>query len=113
MEVLESTYPAGAGVDVRGPRFEVRCNTQARLDVLAERQYKWLNRDYTATLTLPGAWNIELYDHVKVTLSGTTTNGVTFNWTDKSFWVHRVNYRKVTKGAYGYITELTLEEGYV
>lgn len=110
-QVLESTYPAGAGVDVRGPKFEVRCNTQARLDTLAQRQYEWLTRDYTAEVTLPNAWPFELNDHVKLTLAGTATNGATFSWSEKSFWVSRVAYRK--QQLFGYLTTLTLEEGYV
>jgi hypothetical protein len=111
-EVIESTYPAGVGVDVRGPRREVRCNAQARLDVLAERWYKWLTRDYTATVLLPGAWDIELNDRIALTLSGTTSNGVTFSWSDKDFWVSRVSYRKRGTSSFGYNTELVLEEGY-
>lgn len=110
-QVRESTYPAGAGVDVRGPKFEVRCNTQARLDALAQQQYEWLTRDYTATVTLANAWPFEINDHVKLTLAGTATNGVTFSWSEKSFWVSRVSYRK--QQTFGYITTLTLEEGYV
>jgi hypothetical protein len=109
--VLNSTYPAGVGVDLRGPRYEVRAESQARIDVLAERQYKWLVRDYTVMARLPNAWDFELHDRVNLTLAGTTTNGVTFSWTDKIFWVSRVAYRK--QQTRGYITELTLEEGYV
>jgi len=109
--VLESTYPAGAGVDVRGQRFEIRCESQARLDALAYRMYNWLNRDYTATIALPGAWPFELYDHVELTLSGTATNGVTFSWSEKSFYVRRVEYRKVQ--TFGWVTTLTLDEAMV
>lgn len=111
-EVIESTYPAGVGVDVRGPRREVRCNLQARLDTLAQRWYEWLTRDYTATVLLPGAWDIELLDRIALTLSGTTSNGVTFSWDDKDFWVHRISYRKQGTSSFGYNTELVLEEGY-
>ncbi len=111
METLESGYPSGSGTDVIGPPFEIRCNLQARLDVLAQRQFEWLNRDYVATVLVPGAWDFELYDHVKLTLSGTATNGVTFAWVAKSFWVNRVTYRRQQQ--YGFVTELVMDEGYV
>lgn len=112
METLESGYPSGPGVDVTGPPFEIRCNTQVRLNELAVRQYRWLNRDYVVTLLLPGAWDFELYDHVKLTLVGVAeTNKLPFDWDAKSFWVNRVTYRRQQQ--YGFVTELVLDEGYV
>lgn len=109
--VLESTYPAGVAVDVRGKKFEIRCETQVRLDVLAQRQYEWLVRDYDVTVQLAGAWDFELYDHTLLTLAGTATNGMEISWVGKSFYVSRVTYRKST--VFGYVTELALDEGFV
>ncbi len=110
MQTLSSTYPAGVGVDLRGPQYEVRCESQARLNTLAERAYKWEVREWTIYVLLGGTWDFELLDRVQVTYSGTSINGVQFSWSAKDFWVSRVTYRK--QQVFGWTTELMLDEGY-
>jgi len=83
---------------------------QARLDVLARRVYDWETRDYTVEWPAPG-WSgffFELLDRVELTYTGTSANGVDVDWTQKKFWVHRMQMGP-GEGLTG-LTRFTLEE---
>lgn len=110
-DILTSFYPANTGTEGRRHKIaNLRCNSQARLNQLSERAYKFLNRQYNFRVSVPGAWGIylELYDRVAVTYAGTTRNGVTLDWTDKKFWIASISIRR--SGNYGATTELLLDE---
>jgi hypothetical protein len=110
-EILRSDYPATVGTEGRKQQFtNIRCNSQARLNLLAERAYKHLNREYNVKLTLAGPWGayLELYDRVSVTYSGTAMNGVEISWSAKKFWITGIRVTKA--GSFIATTELDLEE---
>lgn len=109
--ILTSNYPANVGTEGVKQKFtDIRCNEQIRADLLAERAYKFLNRDFNVSLTLPGSIGsyLELYDRVSLSYTGTSINGVTVDWTDKKFWVSSI--RLVRQGNFGAVTELELDE---
>jgi hypothetical protein len=108
---LQSFYPANMGTEGRIHKISnIRCNTQARLDVLSFRLYNFLRRRYQCDITLPGSWGLllELYDRVEVTYTGTASNGVAFVWGNKKFWVSKINISRM-QGRTA-TTEFTLEE---
>jgi hypothetical protein len=110
-EVLKAFYPAQIGSEGKRHKIaNIRCNGQARLNQLAHRLYTFLQRNYQVNLTLAGPWglNMELYDRVEVTYTGTSINGVGFVWSQKKFWISRINIQRVHD--FGAITELTLDE---
>jgi hypothetical protein len=83
---------------------------QARLDVLVRRVYDWETRDYTVEWPAPG-WSgffFELLDRVEVSYTGTSANGVDIDWTQKKFWIHRIQMGP-GEGQTG-LTRFTLEE---
>jgi len=93
-DTLHSDYPAA-------PTFtygnvlnisRIRCNEQAALDLWAERKFKFENRDFTVRWTAPGLCGLlfELMDRIQITYTGTTSNGVHFDWSDKKFWIHDI-----------------------
>jgi len=91
--VYNSQYPAQPSDEgVPKPLTRCRVSTQARLDELAQRQYFWETRDWTVQWPAPGwcGFFFELLDRVKLTYAGTTANGVEIDWTEKYFWVHRI-----------------------
>jgi len=109
--ILQAKYPSSAGTELRRQKFtNLRCNSQSRLNVLAQRAYNFLNRELNATLALAGGWAayLELYDRVQVTYIGTSRNGVTLNWNNKKFWINGIRMSRI--GNFGAITELDLEE---
>lgn len=109
--ILKAFYPTTVGTELRRQKFSnLRCNSQARLNLLAQRALGYLNRSMNATLSLAGAWAayLELYDRVQVTYSGTSRNGVTLAWVNKKFWINSIRMNRV--GNYGATTELELEE---
>lgn len=109
--ILRSDYPTNVGTEGRRQKFaNIRCNSQSRLDLLAQRVFKFTNREINVRLSIAGAWGtyLELYDRVAVTYSGTDRNGVTVEWVNKKFWVAGVRVSKVSH--FAYLTELELEE---
>ena len=109
--ILEAKFPSTVGTEGRRQKYpNLRCNSQTRLNLLAERAYRFLNRELNFRVVLPGAIGafLELYDRVAVTYSGTTTNGVTINWADKKFWIDRISVRRSQRTSA--VTELMLEE---
>lgn len=110
-EILQSFYPANIGTDGRRQKLaNLRCNSQARLDVLAPRAYKFLNRDVDFRVKIAGPWGayLELYDRVSITYSGTSRNGVSIAWSNKNFWVSGIRVDRL--GSRAAVSELTLEE---
>lgn len=109
--IITAFYPATVGTEAKKQQFSnLRCNSQARLNLLAERAYKYLNRQYNVTITIAGPWGtyLELYDRVQMTYSGTSRNGVTVSWVNKKFWINTIRITKV--GNFAATTELELEE---
>jgi hypothetical protein len=109
--ILTAEYPANIGTDGRRQKFtNLRCNSQTRLNLLAQRAYKFLNRDYDFRVSVAGPWGIylELYDRVQVTYTGTDKNGVVIDWNEKKFWVKTINVTRV--GNFGAVSEFMLEE---
>ena len=108
---LKAEYPANLGVEGRRHREDhLRCNSQARLNQLAQRLYLFLQRDYNVSVSLPGSCGLamDLYDRVEMTYAGTARNGVTVNWSQKKFWIEQITVQRTHR--FGAVTELTLEE---
>lgn len=91
--VLTGTWPV-TPADEGQPKemTRVRCNAQPRLNTLAMREYDWESRTYTVEWPAPGFSGLlfELMDRVSLTYTGTAANGVHVDWTDKKFWIHRM-----------------------
>ena len=109
--ILQSFFPANIGSD--GRRYKqsnIRCNSQPRLDTLAQRLSMYLRKQFDVQLTMPGAWglNMELYDRIELTYNGTARNGVDFAWNQKKFWIKSIQVRRQFN--FGAVTELQLEE---
>jgi hypothetical protein len=110
-QILQAFYPSNMGAEGRRHRVtNIRCNSQSRLNTLASRLYQYLRKRFTLTVTLPGSWglNLELYDRVAVTYSGTASNGVQFNWNQKKFWITSIRVTRLHQ--FGAVSEITLEE---
>lgn len=110
-QILTAKYPENVGTDGRRQKYaNLRCNSQARLDLLAQRAYKFLNRSYDFRLSIAGPWGVylELYDRIQVTYTGTIKNGVSITWSQKKFWVKSINVQRI--GNFAAVTELYLEE---
>lgn len=109
--ILRANYPTNVGTELRRQKFtNLRCNSQSRLNLLAQRAYKYLNRELNVTVAIAGAWGayLELYDRISITYAGTTRNGVTVNWVNKKFYINTLRINRV--GNFSAITELELEE---
>lgn len=111
-EILTASYPPVVGTDGRIDRSQnnLRCNSQARLDVLAERYFDFQNRDYSLSVSIPGAWGLmlELYDRVLVNYSGTSRNGVSLSFIYEPFFIEGIEVAR--NGNFGAITTLRLEQ---
>lgn len=104
-------YPASIGTEGQKQQWSnLRVNSQARLNLLAERAFKEYNRDIDLRLSIPGPYGIflELYDRITVTYAGTSANGVTINWTDKTFYITDITISNVNDR--NSATELNLVE---
>jgi hypothetical protein len=104
-------YPENIGTEGRRHKeTNLRCNSQARLNELAQRLYLFLQRQFQVQVTIAGPWGLlmELYDRIELTYTGTSRNGVSVQWTEKKFWISRISVRRVHN--FGAVTELTLEE---
>lgn len=109
--ILTSIYPVSVGTELSRQKYtNLRCNSQARLDVLSVRAYKFSNRQLNFRVAIAGAWAayLELYDRISVTYSGTTRNGVTVSWVQKKFWINAMRVARVND--FGATTEFDLEE---
>jgi hypothetical protein len=110
--ILTSAYPAQFGSNGRIDRSQnrLRCNVQARLDVLAERYFNFQNREYNVRLSIPGAWGLkmELYDRIYLNYTGTASNGLSVSFSNEPFWINRIEVQRV--GNFNAVTTLTLEQ---
>lgn len=109
--ILQSFYPTSVGTEGKRQKFSnIRCNSQGRLNLLAERAYYYLNRTMDVTISLAGVWGayLELYDRIAITYVGTSRNGVSLNWNQKKFWIEGIRVTK--EGDFNAITELQLSE---
>lgn len=109
--ILQAFYPAQVGTEMRRQKFSnIRCNSQARLNLLAQRAFKFLNRELNFHVAIAGAWGayLELYDRVQVTYAGTDANGLTINWNKKKFWINSIRISR--QGNFNATTEFDLEE---
>lgn len=112
--VYTSQYPATPAAEGR-PRELTRIRVggaapQARLDALVRRVYDYETRDYTVLWPAPG-WSgffFELLDRVEVSYTGTSANGVHIDWSQKKFWIHRM--QMAPGPAFTGQTMFTLEE---
>lgn len=111
-QILTSSYPAQFGSNGRIDRSQnnLRCNSQARLDVLAERYFNFQNRQYGLRVSIAGAWGLmlDLYDRVYVNYTGTSINGADVSFSNEPFWVEGIEVQRV--GNFGAISTLTLEQ---
>jgi hypothetical protein len=92
---IHSDYPA-SDTHVYGNVEEVtylRCNDQDTLDEWARTYYLYLNRDFTVRWQAPGLCGLlfDLMDRVEITYAGTSANGVHINWSNKKFWIHKID----------------------
>jgi hypothetical protein len=108
-DILKSVYPANVAATGRKLSItNLRCNTQARLDTLAERKYLFETRPYDLRLTIAGPWGLEmdLLDRISLTYTGTSRNGIELSFIDEPFWVQAIRVNRV--GNFGAITELSV-----
>jgi hypothetical protein len=108
-DILKSEYPAN--VAATGRRLSItnlRCNSQSRLDTLAERKYLFETRPYDLRLTIAGPWGLEidLLDRISLTYSGTSRNGIELSFVDEPFWTQGIRVNRA--GNFGAITELDI-----
>lgn len=108
---IHSEYPTSPTY-VYGKTIEtsfLRCNDQDTLDEWARTHYLYENRDYTVRWRAPGLCGLlfDLLDRVSITYAGTTANGVHINWSEKKFWITRINI--VPGDGFTGVTEFTLE----
>jgi hypothetical protein len=110
-EILRSNNPATIGTDGRAKSFtNLRCNSQVRLDQLAERAFDFESRTYDLRIPIAGPWGLylELYDRVTFTYTGTARNGVSLSFTAEPFFIEGI---RVTRNAsFGAVTELRLTQ---
>lgn len=110
--ILTASYPPVVGTDGRIDRSQnnIRCNSQSRLDTLAERYFDFQNRDYDLRLSIPGAWGLmlELYDRVLVNYSGTSRNGIGLSFLFEPFFIDGIEVSRV--GNFGAVTTLRLTQ---
>ena len=93
---LHASVPDSGEMRVQGKRKEisyVRCNAQAALTFWARRLYDYETREYTVRIELPGMSGLlfELLDRVAITYVGTAYTGLDINWTNKMFWIHKID----------------------
>jgi hypothetical protein len=110
-DILKSEYPAN--VAATGRRLSItnlRCNSQARLDTLAERKYFFETRPYDLRLRIAGPWGLEmdLLDRISLTYSGTSRNGIELSFVNEPFWIQGIRVSRV--GNFGAITELSVSQ---
>lgn len=110
-DILRAKFPANVPSDGRRLNItNLRCNTQARLDNLAQRAFSFESRLYDLKLFLAGPWGLflELFDRISITYSGTVRNGVSLSFSAEPFYVEKI--RVTRSGNFGAITELTLQQ---
>lgn len=110
-EILRAEFPANVSSQGRRKNiFNLRCNSQARLNTLAERAYLFENREFTLRIEIPSAWGtrLELYDRISVTYVGTARNGVTLNFAATKFWIDGIRVQRISN--FSAITEVILEQ---
>ncbi len=87
---ISGKYPTEptAGPIVHRAGYLATANTL--MDTIAERMYKWENRDYRVTAVLPGAIGLmlDLLDRVAVTYTS-SADGI--SWSSKKFWIDRIS----------------------
>jgi hypothetical protein len=87
---ISGQYPAdpAAGPVIFRKGFKATADTL--MDTVAERMYKYENRDVSVEATLPGAIGLllELMDRISITYSS-TDDGV--SWTAKKFWIEGIS----------------------
>ena len=96
---LQGSTPGGSQISGKYPneptagpvwqRSGFKASSSTLMNTVAERSYKYENRDVSVTARLPGAIGLmlELMDRVSLTYTS-TADGV--NWTAKKFWVEQI-----------------------
>lgn len=110
-DILRSVFPANVSAAGRRQRItNLRCNTQVRLDTLAQRAFSFESRLYDLRLFLAGPWGLflELFDRIAFTYSGTSRNGVSLSFTQEKFFIDKI--RVTRSGSFGALTELVLQQ---
>lgn len=110
-EILRSSFPATIGTDGRKMSLtNLRCNTQPRLNQLAQRVYSFESRPYDLRVFLAGPWGLylELFDRISFTYSGTSRNGIDLSFSAEPFYIDKIRVGRI--GNFGAITELLLQQ---
>lgn len=110
-DILMAEFPANVSSQGRRKSYNnLRCNSQARLDTLAERAYLYETREYSIKIQIPQAWGLrlELYDRVSITYTGTSRNGVDLSFSATKFWIDNIDVARIGNFMAG--TTLTLEQ---
>lgn len=78
----------------------------AEMNTVAERKYKYANRDVSVIATLPGAMGLlfEIMDRVSITYTS-SNDGIT--WSAKKFWIEEIRVR--LQDPFSAITTMRLE----
>ncbi len=110
--ILTASYPPTVGSNGRidCSQNNLRCNSQARLNLLAQRYFDFQNRDYSLRVSVPGAWGLlaELYDRVLLTYSGTSRNGIGLSFSGEPFFISGIEVQRV--GAFGAVSTFRLDQ---
>ena len=105
-EQIDGTYPTDptAGPPIVEGGFMATSNAQ--MATVAERKYKYANRDYSVMATLPGAQGLlfEIMDRVSITYTSSADN---ITWSAKKFWVEEIRVRLTDQ--FNAVTTMRLE----
>lgn len=110
-EILQAQYPATvASTGRRMQLTNLRCNSQSRLDLLAQRKYFFETRPFDLRLSIAGPWGLEmeLLDRISLTYTGTSRNGIELSFINEPFWTQAIRVQRVPN--FGAITELEVSQ---
>jgi hypothetical protein len=106
-EQIKGKYPDDptAGPPVVEGGFLATSNAQ--MDTIAERKYKFANRDVTVSAKMPGAMGLlfEVMDRVSITYSS-AVDGI--SWSAKKFWIEDIGV-SLDMSSFGGSTSMRLE----
>jgi hypothetical protein len=96
---LQGTTPSGLQISGKYPtdptigpivtRSGYMASSDAQMDAIAQRQYRFENRDYTVEAKIGGGLGLllELLDRIAITYTS-AADGIT--WASKKFWAHKI-----------------------
>jgi hypothetical protein len=113
---LQGTTPAGLQIRGKYPTHPTAgpiivkkgymATSNALMNTIATRMYKYANRDVSVVATLPGAVGLmlELMDRIAITYAS-SADGI--SWSSKKFWIQKISVS--LQSDFNAVTTLTLE----